>query len=131
MPWGNEGRLSPGWTDPSASRPAWPHPAPLRRPAVRRLDPTRPWYVRVLDSTGLITTAPGSADLAQNPVRKGHPVQGARSRELCATRYRQRDYSVQLYYIRRRTPAGALDAHLWCAARLLAARLLRPAVLHS
>ena len=26
-------------------------PAPPRRPAVRP-DPTRPWYVRVLDSTG-------------------------------------------------------------------------------
>ena len=28
--------------------------APLRRPAVRRPDPTSPWYVRVLDSTSLI-----------------------------------------------------------------------------
>ena len=33
-------------------RPVLPSPAPPRRPAVRRPDPTGPWCVRVLDSTG-------------------------------------------------------------------------------
>ena len=28
------------------------------------------------------TTAPGSDDLAQNPIRKGRPVQGTRKREF-------------------------------------------------
>ena len=39
----------------------------------------RLWCVAV---SLLITTAPGSADLAQNPIRKGRPVQGARNREF-------------------------------------------------
>ena len=33
-------------------RPVLPVPAPPRHPAVRRSAPTRPWYVRVLDSAG-------------------------------------------------------------------------------
>ena len=35
--------------EPIRRRPVLPGPA---RPAMRRPDPTRPWYVRVLDSTG-------------------------------------------------------------------------------
>ena len=54
-PGGNEGQMSPGRAGPSRSLPARPGLAPpMRRPA-----PTRPWCVRVLDSTGLITAAPG------------------------------------------------------------------------
>ena len=34
-----EGKLSPGRTDPSASRPAWPRPAPLPHRAPPRPDP--------------------------------------------------------------------------------------------
>ena len=45
-----EVRLFPGRTGPSASCSA--PPAPPRRPAVHRPAPTRPWYVRVWDSTG-------------------------------------------------------------------------------
>ena len=45
---GKQGRLSPGRTDPP-SRPTPPRPAAVRRPA-----PNRPWYVRVLDSTGSV-----------------------------------------------------------------------------
>ena len=37
--------------EPICRRPGLPGPAPPRRPAVRRPDPTCPWYVRVLDST--------------------------------------------------------------------------------
>ena len=32
--------------------PSYPSSAPPRRPAVRRPEPTGPWCVRVLDSTG-------------------------------------------------------------------------------
>ena len=35
--------------------PVLPSPAPPRRPAVRRPDPTGPWCVRVLDSTMMFT----------------------------------------------------------------------------
>ena len=49
----------------------------------RRDFPERPWCVA---ESFLMTTAPGSADLAQNLVRKGRPLQGARNRDLCATR---------------------------------------------
>ena len=38
--------------DPISRRPVLPGPASLRRPAVPGPDPTHPWYVRVLDSTG-------------------------------------------------------------------------------
>ena len=48
---GQGGRLSPGRTVPSASCPARPCPAPPPRRA--RTAPTRRWYVRVLDSTGI------------------------------------------------------------------------------
>ena len=41
-----EGRLFPGQTDPSAARPRPAPPSAMRRPV-----PTRPWYVRVLNST--------------------------------------------------------------------------------
>ena len=41
-----------------------------------------PERLRCVAVSFLITTAPGSADLAQSPVRKGNPVQGARNREL-------------------------------------------------
>ena len=34
-------------------RPVLPSPAPPRRPTLRRPEPIRPWYVRVLDSTSL------------------------------------------------------------------------------
>ena len=37
--------------EPFRRRPDLPGPARPRRPAVRSPDPTRPWYVRVLDST--------------------------------------------------------------------------------
>ena len=43
-----EGCLRAGSTQ---RRPVLPSPAPPRRPAVRRPDPTGPWCVRVLDST--------------------------------------------------------------------------------
>ena len=36
--------------EPSRRHPVLPFPAPPRRPAVHRPVPTRPWYVRVLDS---------------------------------------------------------------------------------
>ena len=86
--------------DPSASRLARHRYAPPPCRAPPRPDP--PVICSGLDSTGfyLRTTAPGSADLTQNPVRKGRPVQDAHNRDLCAT-------------------------------RLLAAWLLRPAVLYS
>ena len=38
--------------EPVRRRPVLPDPALPRRPAVRRPDPTLPWYVRVLGSTG-------------------------------------------------------------------------------
>ena len=41
-----------------------------------------PKRLRCVAVSFLITMAPGSADLAQNPVRKGRPVQGARNREF-------------------------------------------------
>ena len=41
-----------------------------------------PERLRCVVVSFLITTAPGSADLAQNPVRKGRPVKGARNREF-------------------------------------------------
>ena len=37
--------------DPTRQCPTLPPPTSPRRPAVRSLAPTRPWYVRVLDST--------------------------------------------------------------------------------
>ena len=43
-----EGCLRAGSTQ---RRPVLPSPAPPRRPAVRRPDPTGPWFVRVLGST--------------------------------------------------------------------------------
>ena len=49
MPWYVRGTVV-SWANRSVGVPSCP--APLRRPAVRRPDPTRPWYVRVLDSTG-------------------------------------------------------------------------------
>ena len=39
------------WGEPTRRRPVLPRPSPPRRPAMRHPDPTRPWYVRVLDST--------------------------------------------------------------------------------
>ena len=45
------GRLFPELTDPSAFHPA--RPAPPRCRAVRQPVPIRPWFVRVLGSTGL------------------------------------------------------------------------------
>ena len=48
MPWGVRGTLV-SWAYCSVGVPSCP--APPRRPAVRP-DPTRPWYVRVLDSPG-------------------------------------------------------------------------------
>ena len=39
--------------EPIGRRPELPGPAPPGHPAARRPAPTRPWYVRVLDSTGL------------------------------------------------------------------------------
>ena len=47
-----EGCLRAGSTQ---RRPVLPSPAPPRRPAVRRPDPTGPWCVRVLDSTKFFT----------------------------------------------------------------------------
>ena len=43
-----------GWLlgHPTRRRPVLPGPAAPRRSAVRCADPNRPWYVRVLDSTG-------------------------------------------------------------------------------
>ena len=38
--------------EPSRRRSVLPAPAQPRRPAERRPVPTRPWYVRVLDSIG-------------------------------------------------------------------------------
>ena len=38
--------------EPIHQRPVLPDPAPPRCSAVRRPDPIRPWYVRILDSTG-------------------------------------------------------------------------------
>ena len=49
MPWGVQGTLV-FWAYCSVGVPSCP--ALPRRPAVRP-DPTRPWYVRVLESTGL------------------------------------------------------------------------------
>ena len=49
MPWGVRGTLV-SWAYCSVGVPSCP--APPRRPTVRP-DPTRPWYVRVLDSAGL------------------------------------------------------------------------------
>ena len=68
----------------SRRRPVLPVPAWLRLFAVRRLVPTRPGYVRFLDSTGLITAASENAELAQDLVRKGRSVPGARNRENCS-----------------------------------------------
>ena len=39
--------------EPIRRRPVLPGSAPPRCPAMRRPDPTRPWYVRVLESTGV------------------------------------------------------------------------------
>ena len=39
--------------EPIRRRPVLPGPAPPRCPAMRRPDPTGPWYLRVLDSAGL------------------------------------------------------------------------------
>ena len=56
--WGKCSRFAGGKRDGSPLsgsprlRPGLPRPAPPRRPAVRSLDPTGPWCVRVLDSTG-------------------------------------------------------------------------------
>ena len=44
-------------------------PTPPRRPAVRRPDPTRPWYVRVLDSTGTDSKATVHWSAASNEER--------------------------------------------------------------
>ena len=40
--------------DPIRRRPILPGPAPPRRPAVRLPDPTRPWYVKVLDCSATV-----------------------------------------------------------------------------
>ena len=40
--------------EPTRRRPVLPRPALPRRPAVHRSASTRPWYVRVLDSTGVM-----------------------------------------------------------------------------
>ena len=40
---------------PTRRRLVLPGPAPPRRPALRCPEPIRPWYVRVLDSTGRVT----------------------------------------------------------------------------
>ena len=48
-------RRCPGRIDPPPSHPTPPRPAPAARlAAVRRLAPSRPWYVRVLDSTSIL-----------------------------------------------------------------------------
>ena len=39
--------------EPTRRRPVLPGPTPPRRPAACRPAPTRPWYVRVLDSTSV------------------------------------------------------------------------------
>ena len=46
--WGRVGCLL---GEPIRRRPVLPGPAPPRRPAVRRPDPTCPWYVQALEST--------------------------------------------------------------------------------
>ena len=51
MPWGTRDGSPLG--GPIRRRPVLPSPAPPRRPAMRRPDPTRPWYVRILDLTNL------------------------------------------------------------------------------
>ena len=48
---GQEGGVV-SWPDRPNSVPSYPNLALRRRSAVRRLDPTGPWCVRVLDSTG-------------------------------------------------------------------------------
>ena len=49
MPWGVRGMVV-SWANRSVGIPSCQ--APLRRPAVRRPDPTGQWYARVLDSAG-------------------------------------------------------------------------------
>ena len=101
--------------------------------------------LRCVVVTFLIATALGSVDFAQNPVRKGRPLQGARNREIVrdAITYRhvirpssctiilrrmpagalrgrvgylQRDCYVHLYCIPRQTRAGIPEAQLWSKA---------------
>ena len=110
------------WANRLVGVPSCPSP-PRRRPAVRRPAPIRPWYVRVLDSRGSNYIPRRPEERIWRKTRSEKDVLfRACATGYCARRdYRQRDYSVQLYYIPRRTLAGALDAHLWCAAQLLAA----------
>ena len=49
--------------EPFRRPPDLPGSAPLRCPAVSRPDPTRLWYVRVLDSTSMCITYDGMFDL--------------------------------------------------------------------
>ena len=49
VPWGRRGTVV-SWANRFVGVRC--RPAPRRRPAVRRPAPIRPWYVRVLDSTG-------------------------------------------------------------------------------
>ena len=85
----------------------------------------RLWCVAV---SFLKTTAPGSADLAQNSVRKGRPVQGARNREFVrdAITYRHVIRPSSCAMIPRRTLAGALDAHPSWAGRLTCSVIVTP-----
>ena len=53
MPWKVRGTVV-SWANRSVGVLSCPAPPP--RPAVRRPDPTSPWYVRVLDSTGAISS---------------------------------------------------------------------------
>ena len=64
--------------EPIRRRPVLPGPAPPRRPAVRRPDPTRPWYVRVVDSTTLLNTKSEHAPRAEAGQSWARPGQAGR-----------------------------------------------------
>ena len=81
----------------------------------RRDSPER---LRCVAALFLITTAPGSVDLAQNPVRKGRSVLGARNREIVrdAITGTIRPSSCTIFL--KRTLAGALEDDPSWAGRL-------------
>ena len=56
--------------EPSCRRSRPPRPACPRRPAVRRPVPDRPWYVRVLDSTGSLVARGRREQVACSARRK-------------------------------------------------------------
>ena len=69
----------------------------------------------------LITMAPGNADLAQNPVRKGRSVQGAQQRNFARDDYRHMTRPSTCTVFPKRTAAGGLEDDPSPAVPLLAA----------